>query len=227
MSNALNILTDKSYSIGYGQRGGTAYNNGYGQGSASANGGTYSSGQRGSSANSGGVSSWYDYNNSNSQNGTTTYNSYAGADIKVTMSMPGISPPLTFGNLRTISVSSRRQVVPVPIIGSTNIRGFTRGHRIIAGSLIFASFNTYTFHLIEGLKNMPAGGKVLADMLPPFDVTITQINEYGDMSSMVVRGVTIVDEGIVFSTDDIFSEQTHTFVARELIPVSTDYIGIT
>lgn len=210
MADALNILTDRSYSYGYGQRSGNLLGGSYGNGIASE----------------GGVSSWFDYNHSNSQNGSVAYNSYAGADIKVTMSMPGISAPLTFGNLRTISISTRRQVVPVPIIGSTNIRGFTRGHRIIAGSLIFASFNTYTFHLIEGLKNMPAGGKVLADMLPPFDVTITQINEYGDMSSMVVRGVTIVDEGIVFSTDDIFSEQTHSFVARELIPVSTDYVGI-
>jgi hypothetical protein len=56
-------------------------------------------------------------------------------------------------------------------------------------------------------------------MIPPFDITITEVNEYGNMSMAVIRGVTIVDEGIVFSVDDIFQEETHTFIARGYVPV--------
>jgi len=155
------------------------------------------------------------------RSGVALFSSFSGSDIKATIVMPGVSGPLHLGNLRVISVSSRRQVVPVPVIGGTNIRGVTRGHRIIAGSLVFASFNKYVFHLIDGLTGIdPERDNVLADMLPPFDITITQVNEYGNMSQMVVRGVTIVDEGIVFSSDDIYAEQTNTYIARDVYPVS-------
>ena len=177
--------------------------------------GAYLAGLKGSGIRRG--NSWYDAVN---EHGGVLFTSYSGSDIKATITMPGVSGPLHLGNLRAISVSTRRQVVPVPVIGGTNIRGMTRGHRIIAGSLVFASFNKYVFHLIDGAQGLdPETQNILADMLPPFDITITQVNEYGNMSQVVVRGVTIVDEGIVFSSDDIFSEQTNTYLARDMYPV--------
>jgi hypothetical protein len=145
------------------------------------------------------------------------YSSYSGSDIKATITMPGLSAPLTLGNLRTLSISTRRQVIPIPVIGGVNIRGVTRGARIIAGTLIFTSFNHYIFrYLGGGIFNTDT---ILADMIPPFDITITEVNEYGNMSMAVVRGVTIVDEGIVFSVDDVYQEEVHTFIARGYVPV--------
>lgn len=148
------------------------------------------------------------------------FNSFSGADIKATITMPGVSDPLALGNLRVVSISTRRQVVPVPVIGGVNVRGFTKSARIVAGSLVFASFNTYIFHMFQNTPFSNSDSVILADMLPPFDITITQVNEYGNMSQAIVRGVTIVDEGVVFSVDDAFSEQTHSYLARDYIPVA-------
>jgi hypothetical protein len=148
-----------------------------------------------------------------------TFNSFSGADIIATITMPGISDPLSLGNLRVVSVSTRRQVVPVPVIGSVNIRGMTRSARIVAGSLVFASFDKYIFHMFKN-TDYSSDNVILADMLPPFDITITQLNEYGDMSQAVIRGVTIVDESVIFSVDDAFSEQSHTYLARSYTPVA-------
>lgn len=147
------------------------------------------------------------------------FHSYSGADIKATIMMPGATDPLALGNLRVVSVSTRRQMVPVHVIGGINPRGFTKSGRIIAGSLVFASFDVYIFHTFKDTPFIN-NNRILADMLPPFDITITQVNEYGNISTSIIRGVSIVDEGIVFSVDDAFQEQTHTYLARDYIPVA-------
>jgi hypothetical protein len=59
----------------------------------------------------------------------------------------------------------------------------------------------------------------LADMLPPFDIIITLVNEYGQYAKMKIFGVTIIDEGQTLSIDDLFIEQTYTFMARGIQPL--------
>lgn len=60
------------------------------------------------------------------------------------------------------------------------------------------------------------GKAYYADELPPFDVTISFQNEYGQKSVMVIYGVEILNEGMGFSIDSITSEKACTFVARAL-----------
>ena len=57
-------------------------------------------------------------------------------------------------------------------------------------------------------------------MLPPFDIVFTFFNEYGNASKMKIYGVTIVDEGQTMSIDDIMTEQTYTFMARGIQPMT-------
>ena len=59
----------------------------------------------------------------------------------------------------------------------------------------------------------------LADMLPPFDIVITLFNEYGQYGKMKIYGATIIDEGQTLSIDDLFIEQTYTFMARGIQPI--------
>lgn len=62
-----------------------------------------------------------------------------------------------------------------------------------------------------------------ADQIPPFDVTITFANEYGQAAVRSIYGVEILNEGSGASMDDIVIEETMTFVARELGPmIATD-----
>lgn len=60
-----------------------------------------------------------------------------------------------------------------------------------------------------------------ADEIPPFDVTISFANEYGQKSVIVIYGVEILNEGTGFSTDTVTSERATTFVARRLDPMRT------
>jgi len=56
------------------------------------------------------------------------------------------------------------------------------------------------------------------DQIPPFDVTLTAANEYGQLAVMRILGVEILNEGSGVSIDDIVTEQNMTYVARAVIP---------
>jgi hypothetical protein len=58
-----------------------------------------------------------------------------------------------------------------------------------------------------------------ADQIPPFDITITFANEYGQMAARSIYGVELLNEGSGASMDDIVLEETMTYVARELGPM--------
>ena len=156
--------------------------------------------------------------------------SFAGADIVATMVLPpmgeqdGNGTYLEIGDLQTVSYSIHRENSPIRTLGHSNVRGFVKGSRTIAGSLIFTVFNEYSWYKIEEYKNYLSRTNgffaPLADMLPPFDIVFTFFNEYGNASKMKIYGVTIVDEGQTMSVDDIITEQTYTFMARGIQPIT-------
>lgn len=64
-----------------------------------------------------------------------------------------------------------------------------------------------------------------ADELPPFDVTISFANEYGQKAVLVIYGLEILNEGTGFSIDSVTTEKACTFVARKvdyMRPVAAD-----
>jgi hypothetical protein len=148
------------------------------------------------------------------------YNTYAGTDIVAEILLP-TNERLTLGELQTISYSIHRENTPVRLLGHVSPSGFVRGPRTIGGSLIFTVFNFYAFYRIGQFKEaIGAGLYPVADMLPPFDIVITFSNETGSLSKMKLYGVTIVDEGQTMSVDDLITEQTYTFMARGIQPLT-------
>jgi len=158
--------------------------------------------------------------------------SYSGADIVATMIIPIIGQDgkiqstgdvIELGDLQTVSYSIHRENTPIRTLGHSNVRGFVKGSRTIAGSLIFTVFHEYAFYKIKQYKNYLADSKgffaPLADMLPPFDIVFTFFNEYGVASKMKIFGITIVDEGQTMSIDDLITEQTYTYMARGIQPM--------
>jgi hypothetical protein len=67
---------------------------------------------------------------------TRSYNSFSGVDIKAVFAGKAI------GTLQGISVSVAREKAPIYTMGSPDARGFARGKRGIAGSLIFVQFDS-------------------------------------------------------------------------------------
>lgn len=155
--------------------------------------------------------------------------SFAGVDIQATMVLPRIGDNtssddgdfIELGELQTISYSIHRENSPVRTLGHVNPRGFVKGSRTIAGSLIFTVFNEYAFYRIKEFKKALAERNYspLADMLPPFDVVLSFFNEYGLAAKMKLFGITIVDEGQTMSVDDLITEQTYTYMARGIQPL--------
>ena len=158
--------------------------------------------------------------------------SFSGTDITATIVLPtidrntgtiGESDVLEMAEIQTISYSIHRENAPIRTIGHVNPRGFIKGGRTIAGSLIFTVFNEYAFYRIKEFRQMMAETGLffapLADMLPPFDIVLSFFNEYGLAAKMKLYGVTIVDEGGTMSVDDLITEQTYTFMARGIQPL--------
>jgi hypothetical protein len=79
----------------------------------------------------------------------------------------------------------------------------------------------------ENIKiNVPAGFGVIraenimyADMLPPFDVTMTFANEYGQAAFQKIYDLDILNEGSGVSVDSIVMERQMTFIARRISPI--------
>lgn len=57
------------------------------------------------------------------------------------------------------------------------------------------------------------------DEVPPFDITISFANEYGQAAALVIYGVEILNEGNGFSIDNVLSQKQCTFVARSVKPL--------
>jgi hypothetical protein len=55
-----------------------------------------------------------------------------------------------------------------------------------------------------------------ADQIPPFDITLSFLNEMGNIARMDIKGVEILNEGMGMSVEDMAIEQAMTFIARSI-----------
>lgn len=165
-----------------------------------------------------------------------TYTSFAGTDILATMRIPSYQDfegykDIVIGNLQTISYSIHREVSPVRTLGRVNPVGFTNGQRTIAGSLIFTVFDrNLVYNVVSRLKEkdptrFKAGATYVMDEMPPFDIHIYFHNEYGQQSHLVIEGLVIVDEGQVMSIEDMITENTMSYMARNIQPLKNRLDG--
>jgi hypothetical protein len=171
--------------------------------------------------------------------------SYSGADAVATITPVG-GKPIVIGEIQTLSYSVYRPTTPVYTLGRINPKGVVRGQRTIAGSIIFTvfdrhvlkkvidsynfkspydngdgtfsqpyddSYNIYKFdnnELDEMKRNMKT------DEMPPFDINITFMNEYGNSSTLNLYGVHILTEGQTMSIEDMITENTMQYVAMDI-----------
>jgi hypothetical protein len=55
-----------------------------------------------------------------------------------------------------------------------------------------------------------------ADQIPPFDITLSAANEYGDLAVMGILGTEFLNEAWGISIDDLVSEKQATYLARSV-----------
>lgn len=172
---------------------------------------------------------------------TKTYTSFGGCDIVA------LIEDTVVGNLQGISYSVTREKGPIYVMGRADPVSFSRGKRGIAGSLVFTNFDRGALFDIMGKPygtdmryfkksfDLPAGGRSVEleksnlqslsykhqanypDQVPPFNITITAANEYGQSMMMGVFGVELLNQGQGISVDDMVTETQFTFVCRGLV----------
>jgi hypothetical protein len=166
-----------------------------------------------------------------------TFNSFSGSDITA------VFAGQTIGTIQALSYSIQREKAAIYTMGSANPRAFSRGKRMIAGSLIFILFdaNPILTHFKgakfladaeelgfeqkfgnglnanatvdeEGFESHELATPTYVDQIPPFDVVISAVNEYGARANMTILGVELMNENSGFSIDDIVVEQQYTFI---------------
>jgi len=96
-----------------------------------------------------------------------------------------------------------------------NVSNFNLQDVSTAGDLTDAepAFNEH--HIND---NYSAQSPWYVDQIPPFDISIVAVNEYGKAATMRIYGVEILNEGSGFSIDDIVIENQMTYVCRAVLP---------
>lgn len=179
---------------------------------------------------------------------TKTYTSFSGADIVCTFNGTAVgtlagltwsvtrekAPIFTMGSPNPRSFSRGKR----GIAGSLIFMTFDRPalYNLIQENIENDAFKIWTRNwniLPNAGSNIAAGlapiqsqnfgvSQVLpyyADQIPPFDITITFSNEYGQAAVKSIYGVELLNEGSGASMDDLVMEETMTFVAREVGPM--------
>ena len=134
-----------------------------------------------------------------------------------------------FADVHTISWSSYREKRPVRACGCVAVKGYTRGPRTVAGSMIVTILSTSTLVELLGATDGEADASlgpmvrnwryISLDQIPPFDIYIQGVNEFGQASWMGIYGIEIQTEGGTFSVEDILSEMTIEYTARHKSPI--------
>lgn len=206
-----------------------------------------------------------------------TYNSFSGCDIQATFGPSGVK----IGELQGVSFTITREKAPIYTMGQKDPRGFARGKRGIAGSLVFAVFDRSSLLSSMATGNasnfitstdeqflsayrtgassstisrtaaqnarIPQGAtdplstagatgilsedprstsyrSVAAwylDQIPPFNIVLNAINEYGAAMVMRLHNCEILNNGSGISIDDIMIDETMTFTCTNIVPWQT------
>lgn len=147
-----------------------------------------------------------------SQDGTVDSNTYGEPDRGAF---------IEFANVQTLSVSMTRDVVAKRPLGSSWVEEYSRGNRTVAGSISFVLFDEDAFRDLAGARQGTSTedvGFYNPDDIPEFNVVVTATNEYGQTTSGILMGVNIVNQGLAIGTQDVFTEQMFSYVARRWVP---------
>ncbi len=163
-----------------------------------------------------------------------TYTSYSGADIIASIRPDG-GKPIVFGTIQTITYSIYRPMTPVYALGKINPNGVVRGQRTIAGTLIFTVFDRHVLKSMmdiyatqqDSFKDNKSYGFSTADIadlrryaktdeMPPFDINISFLNEYGNSSTLDIYGIYVMSEGQTMSIEDMITENTMQYIAMDI-----------
>jgi len=147
---------------------------------------------------------------------------FSGADMRAYLELPG-NKLRQLIELTTVTVSVHREKAPVRACGYIGAKGYARGRRTLAGTIILTQFQADFMLRFLGQTNDKDESKdtqiLKVDQLPPFNLYLYFGDEYGCQSYRHILGVDIVTDGTVHSAQDLYSERTLSYVASDFTPL--------
>lgn len=155
---------------------------------------------------------------------------------------------IKLGTIKAISYSVFRDKVAVRAFGAVSPRGYARGTRTIAGSIVFATIERSAFDMIEEAWSMAGTlnpdlyatsaraprhrGSIertrdrfpfgMLDQIPPFDLFIQFNTELSDTAHMILYGVELFSNGVAISIDNAAIEEVIRYQARAVEELMKD-----
>lgn len=126
--------------------------------------------------------------------------------------------------LTSLSVNTFREQIAVRPLGYTKPAGYGPGPRTVAGTLVITILQKSPLKKItvfDPLNRSIGEFNLVSDSLPPFNLIVTGMNEYGEASMMIVHGVKITTTGQTISVYDRLTEEAYEFVAEDLTPLTS------
>src|SRR5665213_410607 len=158
---------------------------------------------------------------------------YTGSDLRIIIDLVNAAttsnnnPPVykQLIECTTFTVSIHREKSAIRSAGYINPKGFARGRRTIAGTMVLTQYTVdalYNFLMSQSLLAHDTSKDtqyVKVDQLPPFNMTLLFADEYGNTSYRRVLAVDFVTDGVVYSSNDMMSEQTISYMASDFTPL--------
>jgi hypothetical protein len=157
---------------------------------------------------------------------------YTGSDLRIVVDLVNTTlTSQTAPQLKqliectTFTISIHREKAAVRAAGYINPKGFARGRRTIAGTLVLTQYTVDALYNFLKSQNLSAHDLskdtqyTKVDQLPAFNMTLLFTNEYGNVSYRRVLGVEFVTDGVVYSSNDMLAEQTISYMAADFTPL--------
>lgn len=167
--------------------------------------------------------------------------SYSGSDVSVFFVLNKTGKVVFANDIQTISISTHPAKGVIRTLGRRAPVTYVEGSKTVAGTLVFSMLREDPFvELLAEYNNLVLGDPkesrpldslgrqslaISADQLPPIDIMLLFHNEYDQVVSIAkVMNVHIIDNGMVSSSNDMYTEITYQYVAEEFMPpISRDY----
>lgn len=157
--------------------------------------------------------------------------------------------PIVLDSIQTLSYQIHTDIQPVRSLKFKYPKGYCVGQRLIAGSIIATILDEHPFLPLMEFNNLynflassseenyrkydllamltgVDNSSSVVDELPPINIIIQGANEQGDQVQGALYGVKLINDGSVISAQDMITEQTFSFVARDLDHLRNQKRGI-
>lgn len=122
-------------------------------------------------------------------------------------------------HLSAINLSQNRAHYPVTGLGNRGIRGFTKGQKMVAGSLIFSgsaggafSETFKKYQQWNGFSDFEAQFTSPHE-LPPIDLIVSMVNERGNSLMLIIKQMVFVDSGQSIDVNNPPLNEAYSFMA--------------